>query len=235
MLAQQWGQSGDDLPADFDHSGVVDALDLEALFYVWLVDFRLTAHWKLDEEGGEIAHDSIRANDGTVHGAPQWLPSGGELGGALEMDGTDDYVKTDFVLNPEDGPFSVFAWVKAGGAEEVVLSQTDSGENDRSWLAADSAGNLMTYLIRLGRGAQPLISEVTITDGDWHRVGLVCDGSYRRLYADGVEVAADSEARAGMVGADGGLHIGADSALSAGSFWTGLIDDVRIYDQAVTP
>ena len=237
IMAGYWQQnepSVDIAPGPFG-DGRVDIRDVAVISNYWLADLRLVAHWKLDEEGGNIAHDSIGANEGTAHGDPNWLPSGGELGGALEMDGTDDYVSTDFVLNPADGPFSAFAWVKAGGGEEVVVSQTDSGEDDRSWLAADSAGNLMTDLRRPGRGAQPLISEFTITGSDWHHIGLVCDGSYRRLYADGVEVAVDSQAQSGMVGADGGLHIGADSALSAASFWTGLIDDVRIYDQAVTP
>jgi hypothetical protein len=32
-------------------------------------------------------------------------------------------VITGFVLNPEDGPFSVFAWVKGGAPDQAVLSQ----------------------------------------------------------------------------------------------------------------
>lgn len=237
-LAGHWSEdeSSVDLAPGPLGDGKVDIRDVAVMSNYWLADLRLATHWKLDEEEGEIAHDSIGANDGTVHGDPNWLVSGGELGGALELDGTDDYVSTDFVFNPADyGPFSVFVWVKGGTPEEVVLSQTDSGDNDRSWLATDSAGNLMTYLLRSGRGAAPLISDLIITDGDWHRIGLVCDGSYRRLYADGAEVAADSMVVAGIIGADGGLHIGVDSALSPASFWTGLIDDVRIYDQTVTP
>ena len=39
-----------------------------------------------------------------------------------------------------------------------------------------------------------------------------------------------------MIGvpSDGGLYIGADKTLDATSFWSGLIDDVRIYDEALT-
>jgi hypothetical protein len=32
-----------------------------------------------------------------------------------------------------------------------------------------------------------------------------------------------------------GLHIGADGTLAPGTFWSGVIDDVRIYDRVVTP
>ena len=38
-----------------------------------------------------------------------------------------------------------------------------------------------------------------------------------------------------LAGSDGGLFIGAGKALEAGSFWSGLIDDVRIYDRAIAP
>jgi hypothetical protein len=37
------------------------------------------------------------------------------------------------------------------------------------------------------------------------------------------------------VSSDGGLCLGAGKTLDAASFWSGLIDDVRIYDRAVTP
>jgi hypothetical protein len=41
--------------------------------------------------------------------------------GALECDGIDDYISTDFVLDPEDGSFSVFAWIKGGVPGQVII------------------------------------------------------------------------------------------------------------------
>jgi hypothetical protein len=38
-----------------------------------------------------------------------------------------------------------------------------------------------------------------------------------------------------VAGSDAGLDIGAGKNLEAGSFWSGLIDDVKICDRAVTP
>jgi hypothetical protein len=38
-----------------------------------------------------------------------------------------------------------------------------------------------------------------------------------------------------LAGPQGGLYIGGGKNLEPGSFWTGLIDDVKIYDRAVTP
>ena len=61
------------------------------------------------------------------------------------------------------------------------------------------------------------------------------DGSYRRLHVDGIEVAADVEPLTALKGSDGGLCLGAGSDLAPGTFFSGLIDDVRIHNRAVSP
>jgi hypothetical protein len=162
--------------------------------------------------------------------SPLWQPTGGKVNGALQLDGADDCVVTDFVLDPSAGVFSVFAWVKGGSPGQVTISQT-GGAN---WLSADPAeGKLMTDL--KAPTGDSLFSQKVITDGQWHQVGLVWDGSKRKLYVDDVEVAKDKDTQASLTGSQGGLYIGAGNALEAGSFWSGLIDDVRIYDRAMNP
>ena len=51
---------------------------------------------------------------------------------------------------------------------------------------------------------------------------------------DGTCVAEDVIALTTLKSADGGLHIGADKTLNAGTFFSGLIDDIRIYNVALT-
>jgi hypothetical protein len=134
-------------------------------------------------------------------------------------------------MGSADGVFSVFAWVKGGAPGQVIISQT-GGAN---WLLADPAeGKLMTELQGIGRGGNvPIVSETVITDGNWHRVGLVWDGSDRVLYADDAEVARDTQS--GLETSEGGLYIGAGSTLDPAGFFSGLIDDVRIYNRAISP
>jgi hypothetical protein len=81
----------------------------------------------------------------------------------------------------------------------------------------------------------PLVSGFVITDGDWHRIGVAWDGFRRYLYADGDEVAKDVGTIANLVSSDRGFHLGAGRNRSAGTFWSGLIDDVRLYDRFVKP
>jgi lysophospholipase L1-like esterase len=213
--------------------GIVDVEDLIVLaehLFEEVSDPTLIAHWPLDEAQDAIAYDSAADCDGTLIGSPVWRSDSGMVAGALQFDGIDDYVRTDPVLNPAVWKFSVVTWVKGGALGQVVLSQI-GGAN---WLCTDSLeGNLMTELKGPGRGASILLSQTIITDGNWHRIGLVWDGSNRTLYVDGVAVAEDEQTN--LAASENGLYIGAGTAMEPGSFWSGLIDDVRIYNRAITP
>jgi hypothetical protein len=65
----------------------------------------------------------------------------------------------------------------------------------------------------------------------WHHICLTYDGTTARLYADGVEVA--SAAKSWNL-ARGRAHIGRQ-VNDAVEFWDGTVDDVRIYNKALTP
>ena len=235
LLIESWEKDDplcDIAPSPFG-DGVVDALDLEFLMSYWgqeVDDPTLIAHWALDEGEGIIAYDSAGANDAIVIGEPVWQPAGGVVDGALAFDGIDDYVSTDPVLNPTVGAFSVIAWIKGGAPDQAVLSQADA----TNWLSTDSVeGYLVTELKDSGRSGAPLLSQMVITDGVWHRIGFVWDGSHRTLYVDGVVVAEDTQDD--LEGSSNGLYFGVSSTLAPNTFWSGLIDDIRIYNRVIHP
>jgi len=208
--------------------GVVDIQDMIVLSEHL---YRLTAHWKLDENDGIVANDSYGDHDGTLNGNPFWQPAGGMKSGSLMLDGIDDYIETPFVLNPSKGSLSVFAWVYCWMPGQVIVSQ--KGQYGGTWLGTNPSGNLMTGFSDMDFGS--LISETVITDVQWHHVGFVYDTDtlHRRLYVDGILVAEDTSAIAG-VPSDDGLYIGASKDLSAGTLFSGFIDDIRIYNQALS-
>jgi len=242
VLIEHWGEeepSCDIGPLPLG-DGMVDEVDLEVLMNHWeqeVLPLELIVYWKLDETEGDIAYDSAAICDGILIGDPVWQPDGGILAGALQFDGIDDYVSTNPVLNPADGAFSVFAWIKGGAPGQVIISQ----EGGASWLVADIANGALRTDLRTpettGRDPKPaglpLICSTVVTDGDWHRVGFVRDGSDRVLYVDDIEAARDTAET--LESASGGLYIGATSALEPGGFFSGLIDDVRIYNRVVRP
>ncbi len=236
LLIEHWGQNEptyDMGPMPWG-DGIVDVQDLVVLTkYMEPLDPALIAHWKLDEAEGNIAN-SLGIHDAIVMGEAVWQPEGGWSGGALLFDGIDDHLVTDFVIDPSRGPMSIFAWIKGGAPGQAIVSQGMSNPMFGStWLGIDPEdGRLVTghmYPI------VPLLeSDVVITDDQWHRVGLVWDGTFRHLFVDGEEVMSDPD-KASHMPSPLGLYIGADSHLTEGSFWSGLIDDVRIYDRVVEP
>ena len=240
MMVDYWGTdepSYDIAPPPFG-DGIVDVQDLIVLAEHLFDDCRAIAQWKLDEKAGDIAYDSVGGYDGILHGEPIWQPTGGQVCGTLEFDGIDDYIETDFVLNPAGGAFSVFAWIKGSAPGQVIISQIDSNGAGEIWLGTDAlSGNLITGLVPKKIGwvtPRPLISESVITDIQWHHIGFVWDGSYRILYADGIEVAKDTAPQNPLKSATGGLYIGAGKILEVGTLFSGLIDDVRVYNVALT-
>ena len=212
--------------------GIVDVQDLILLsehLFEYVNDQTLIAHWPLDEIEGTIAHDIVSGNNDFVMGNPLWQPTSGRVDGALELDGIDDCIITSTGPNSTERPFSVVAWIKSGTPGQVIISQPGGVD----WLAADAEGKLMTELKGSGRSAAALFSQSVITDEQWHRIGLVWDGSRRMLIVDGVTVAEDTQDGLGFFGS--GLYIGVGKNYAAGTFFSGLIDDVRIYNRAVSP
>ncbi len=236
IMTAHWGQAYppcDLAPVPFG-DGVVDLDDV-----IVLADFigkeihdpTLIAHWALDEREGTLAAESVRGNDAMLTGAPVWCPDAGAVDGALELDGTT-FATADAVLDPAGGSFSVLAWVQGGAPGQVLIAQIDGAD----WLAIDADyGTLKTTLAPAAtrKAIPPLVSDITITDGNWHRIAFVWDGATRALYVDETRVAED--AQPSLAPCTGTLHIGCDNDQTPDNFFTGLIDDVRIYCRAVTP
>ena len=151
------------------------------------------------------------------------------MDGALDFDGAT-FVAGDVVLDPKDGPFSVLAWVKGGAPGQVAISQ-QAGAN---WLMADALdGSLMTDLRAGGRAPVSSGSQAVIADGEWHRAGFTWDGANRRLYVDDVLVAEDTQIALGS--STGKVLMGCGAAMAPDTFFSGLIDGVRVYNRAVKP
>ncbi len=216
--------------------GVIDCLDLGGLVRFWMTYPGLIAHWQLDETEGQVAHDRLGRLSGVVHGAPFWLPEGGRMSGAVELDGVDDYISTGSILNPADGPFTVFVWIKGGRPGQTILSQSNKNGTGEVWLGTDaSTGAVLTRLTDGSRITQPLTSRAIVTDGVWHGIRLVWDGSGRRLYVDGKEVASDKRKLNPLKSSTADFHFAAGKDLEPGSFWSGLIDDIRVHNGALIP
>jgi len=233
VMAEHWGEnrpSCDIGPTPLG-DGIIDIQDLIVLAeYIGqeVDDPTLAAHWALDETEGTTAHDGVGDNDATIMGVPVWKPHDGAVDGALELNGMT-FLVAGFVLNPSDGPFSVLAWVKGGQPGQGIITQ----QGGVDWLMVDAATGALASEFGIGQDGKWLCSQTAITDGDWHRIGITWDGSVCLLYIDDVLVAEAAED--GLAASAGKSVIGCGKMMAPGSFFTGLIDDVRIYRRAVKP
>lgn len=188
----------------------------------------LAGYWPLDEGASTTAADaSGEGYDGTLVGAPLWTT--GLLNGGLTLDGVSDAVA--FGATPRlDQPttLTLAAWVRHGTADgfHSILDKRDGGADGYD-LYINNTGR---SFLRINNNT--LIGNTVVADDTWHHVVGVYDGTQMRLYVDGVEDA---------VATVGASSINTTSPLRLGYHFTsndfrfdGTLDDVRIYDRALS-
>jgi len=189
------------------------------------LDPSLVAWWPLDEGAGTIAMDaSGNGNDGTVEGGAVWVP--GVLGTALEFNGSNSYVNAPHI-SFNDRSFTIAMWINPGQttSDHIFFAQVQSNALDTSLHFRVIAGGT----IRMGFYSNDLDSPGGIIEVDnWYHVALWYDfeNENRRIYIDGELVA-----EAGSTpykGSTGDTHIG---QWNGGEYFTGMIDDVQVYDR----
>jgi len=218
----------DEFDGSLTHKG--DVWKFKTMPNIPIQDPNLVGWWKLDEGQGTRAVDwSGYRHHGTLIGGPQW--TSGYDGGALQLDGGDDYVNFSSTSGWPTGTSarSMCGWGKtstvAGGYRWIAAYGTPSTSQ------AMFIGMLGNDLVGGGYGGDDVTASDFWQVDIWRHICLTYDGTRARLYADGIEVA--SEAKTWNLALGRG-HIGRQ-VNDAAEFWDGLVDDVRIYNRVLTP
>ena len=190
----------------------------------------LVAAYSFDENGGTSAADSSgNGNKGALENAT-W--AAGKFGSALSFNGSSSRVTIpDSASLDLTKALTLEAWVKptsAAGWGSVVFKERTSGMLYS--LYASNAGNRPVGQVFLGseRSAQ---GASAVPLNTWTHLATTWDGSTLRLYVNGVQTG--STAVAGTLGTSTGpLRIGGNGIWK--EFFKGLIDDVRVYDHALS-
>ncbi|MHC4184627.1 MAG: LamG domain-containing protein, partial [Planctomycetota bacterium] len=211
----------------------------------------LVSHWKFDEGTGATAYDSAGSYDGTIYGAARTT---GQIGGALQFDGIDDYVglpDNDPVWLPQNN-FTLSVWVyferDAGSAIEQILDLNLANSSDPSYelgYGLDRSeilgGALVFHMTTTTNTDDDLWTEEILHKNKWYHIVAVRDGTTQAIYIDGEPnvsrtCSPDPIDFAGSYD-DDKVNIGKLSRIGISSAFElkGIIDDVRIYDAALSP
>ena len=206
-------------------------------------------YWSFDEGAGTTTTDlSGHENIGTLVNGTGW--SSGKFGFGLVFNGVDQYVEiahTDALNVTKE--LSVSAWIFNNATANsllpdpefhVITSKGWAPDAGGSWtLAWDKKSNDLSFCVRKNsdKGYACVFSSYETLSKDWHHITAVFGGGKLSLYVDGLAVAKPVALRTDYIlGNIENIRFGAvlETPNKFLQGWDGNIDEVQIYDRALT-
>lgn len=207
----------------------------------------LVGWWKLDESSGNIAYDSTNINnDGVITNInSDNVGVNGIINQSINFDGSDDYIELpeSSSLLPGDTSFTLSGWFKTGqiyntpnndhgGRIITIYRSTVYSTKVSIGFNGDNTDTLTTFY---NNGSFQKLNKTSISfnDNEWHQLIATYDSvsNLLSMYYDGVPVASTS---AGTIVDSGSLNASIGTFNLSDGFINELVDDVRIYNRALT-
>jgi hypothetical protein len=209
-----------------------------------------SARWPLDETSGVIAADIDAANDGTYQNGVL-LDQGAaclNTGNAVHFDGIDDYVEvphsTDYLL--DEGTVALWVNIDAIGTEQMLFSKDhlNFGTGGHLTLSVQPGGDLQARL--QSTTASMYVNSAPVLAGTWIHVAFSWGPGGMAMYVNAA--APITNPYTGGLGITSGgagnfepIAFGASTVVSGvgvvtplEDYFAGYLDDVRIYNRALT-
>jgi hypothetical protein len=201
----------------------------------------LVGNWRFDETSATTAADSGGGNNGTLVNmeSGDWVT--GKLANALDFDGTNEYVNMGDPANGSldfgTGNFTISAWIKADTTQidsnrSIVNKGAVASGDAGYWFHLNSSGNLK---LQIGNGStlesMSVSPAVDLRDNQWHHVVVVASRSSEKFYIDGVAKSKTGSISSINVSTGFAFNVGGQGTANS---YSGLIDDVRVYNRALT-
>jgi hypothetical protein len=205
-------------------------LSLEPLDYG---DSSLVGYWPLTEGTGTIAYDYSGNNasgtwNGSQVGASGYY-SAGKIGPwAGTFNGVNDYIPITNLTNLSGSQITITAWFKGSYAQSIVRYQSGSGNYVvLAWNGLDILSN--------DGGTASGLSDGSVVDGAWHFMAMTWIQNSTNgfaSYRDGALVASRNSSNSPLPNIGVPVYIGSQGGVA--EFTNGSIDDVRIYNRALS-
>ncbi|WP_390615033.1 LamG-like jellyroll fold domain-containing protein [Maricurvus nonylphenolicus] len=224
----------------------------------------LVTYWNADNNeqdlapGGSVS-DTLSLRNGASYNA------NGRIGQSLSFDGVNDYVAVANSADINSAPAdfvqrSISLWFKADDASgRQVIFEEGGSINGLNIYVENGQVFVGGWSTSEGHGWVGTWHSAAVTDGQWHHVTLVLDASANGAnttapnsffaYLDGQDISgADTSASELYRGHTGDINIGRSGGSiryddgnggyqtdGSANYFAGEVDDVRIYDGALTP
>ncbi len=201
-------------------------------------------YWKFDETSGTTAADSMGFNPGTLTNGPTF--AAGIKGNAVSLDGVNDFVDMGSAASLDNLPqTSACAWINGPasqptGSYQGILNKTDSaGQNGYSLYVGDQRGGAALEFGSTTRNNGYREDADLIPPNTWTHICSTWDGtngaSALKIYVNGTEQTTgldyDYAGSGNISDASYNLVVGGTS----GSSFTGLVDEVVLYNRVLSP
>jgi hypothetical protein len=205
-----------------------------------MVHADLVAHWPLDGNADDVFGNHHGSASAVVFGADG---AAAHTGTAAEFNGSNATITVphDSSLNPAS--FTLSLWANAdstSGFASPVTSRDDVPTNVHGYLIYNDNGGNWNFWTGSGAGpgAWNAMSGGAVQTGSWTHLAISYDAGSRtkRLYVNGA--LAGSNSGANLYSPNGpqteNLHIGSGADNGSLFYFDGLIDDVALWDEALT-
>ena len=194
------------------------------------------AQWKLDEAAGTNAEDSVDSFDGLYNnvllGQPGATP---DTGYAASFNGTSANITLP-PINLNSNVMTITAWVNRNGTQNawsgILFGRGTTADGFHFGTA-----NELRYTWNNNASTYNFNSGLVVPNNQWTFVALVIEPTRARLFmvTNGVLASATNNvANPAVLAFDGTTCIGQDSS-SSSRYFNGLLDEVQLFNQALTP
>lgn len=195
--------------------------------------------WLFDEGTGDVAKDSSgNGNDGKLIKRPKWVK--GKFGTALEFDAQANYIDcgNDASLKPASA-ITIALWFKtpdSGTHRQLVSDLTLAGFHGYDLMIRDTGIVYMQF--GTGSGWCPSESIAAYDDDKWYLFVGTWSGGDLDMYIDGAEVSyaqhCNTAKYSPAIGEPTYIGIYGPQIGGPGNFFNGIIDEVTIFNVALT-
>ena len=195
-------------------------------------------HWKLQEESGTTVNDAM--NNLVLTNSNATINQTGHIDKAYSFNGTSSRLRTTSVRTDSVGSYSAWVYRENTGTFQSFYSSCRDNSEFYNFNIAKTTDNKLTLFIRENTILSYLTSTNSIPINQWSHIAITSDGSQSKLYINGIE-----EIITVVNGTNGGFwlsdvtnrvntNIGRTERQTITDYFDGLIEDVRLYDYALS-